>query len=252
MSKMLILKQRKHTINSIYRSSCAMKAAAAIKVRKSENMLSESEHTLSNIIQEYGLVLKKKFNAHVQDLEEKKLNLLIGCNKGFCGKFLSDINIYFEQMSKKNKHEWLLIGAKLESLANCKNIKYLCEVFEKEEEIFNLSMQVWQYINRESITHFSIHSFYKSKIKSNEILSKNKQVDYIEFQDHHMMIFFIAANLTQAIWQSMLEENKQRLIAVEQAKTNAESMAKYIERMYNRARQEKITFELNEITAGIV
>jgi F-type H+-transporting ATPase subunit gamma len=64
--------------------------------------------------------------------------------------------------------------------------------------------------------------------------------------DKDYALLFLANEIYQAMLSSLVAENKQRIIAMTQAKTNAQDMDKILDRLYNKARQEKITTELSE------
>ena len=53
-----------------------------------------------------------------------------------------------------------------------------------------------------------------------------------------------------AVIESFAAEQAARRLAMENATDNAEEMIASLSLMYNRARQEKITNELNEIVSG--
>lgn len=262
-----ILKQRKKTIDIIYRASCAMKAAAIVRVRKVEKYLSDFQkcahilETHTNYLLEQAL-LQFAMNKNSQN----KLDILISCDKGMCGDFLNIVNNYYK-FKKDNGNYWLLLGAKLEGQGNDEKHIFLGNTFFAENQLLQIVSKIWEIIQSKEIIELNLHYLSLDKIVVNTIFSAQRMQTALQanindnltkekINDHipwHMFgKFVIAQILYKAMLESLLAENKQRLIAMSQAKTNAEDMGKMIARLYNKARQEKITMELSEITAGII
>jgi F0F1-type ATP synthase gamma subunit len=98
--------------------------------------------------------------------------------------------------------------------------------------------------------HMMEAAFIKNEELKNDIFQENK-IDFDEICAGYGY-FYLANKLYQVFLESMYQENRQRILAMTQAKTNAEDMGKIIDRLYNRARQEKITMELNEIASSVM
>lgn len=290
MSKLLALKNRKKVIETIYRASSAMKAAASVRVRKIEKSMSEFEKSFDLIQRNSALVLEQLFLPFVMNTKSTaRANIIIGCDTGMCGDFASMIKNYFKLQitledqnlekaieDKTGENYWLVFGSKLENVSTRENVKYMGNVsIEGGKILADVIVVLWDFIHEKQITELVIHHFYKNEIIKHVVFSKQKLMEaFIKNDEVEVNIlksrvvenkkmdmnlityeyggFFLASVIYKAFLSSLYEENKQRIYAMSQAKTNAESMGKVIDRLYNRARQEKITMELNEITAGII
>lgn len=246
----------------IYRASCAMKAAAVVRVRKVEKSLADFEMAREMIEATENQVIEDFIASFVMNQKaDDTVNILIACDKGMCGEFMSHISTYF----KKNKHNgqfWLVFGSKLEiACANSEKTVFMGNTFLNQMELFLAVGKIADFVMSNKVHEINFHYFVKDKIVVKEFCSRERvlralaenadQVKKKNIPVEHAQLLF-ASYLYQAMLSSMLEENKQRLVAMTQAKTNAEDMGKLIARLYNKARQEKITLELNEITAGII
>jgi F-type H+-transporting ATPase subunit gamma len=60
----------------------------------------------------------------------------------------------------------------------------------------------------------------------------------------------VKVSLFQAFLDSVVSENVMRMVAMKAATDNAGGIGRNLKRSYNRARQARITTELNEIVAG--
>lgn len=259
---LLALKNRRKTINMIYRASSAMKAAAAVRVRKVEGYLEDSlRYENAFGFNNNAVILSQLFLEFAMNKNStKKANILIGCDKGMCGDFVNALSGYY----KKKKDEadfWFVFGAKLEGLCNNPKTIFCSSVNLDQFSMLVAGNIIWRLINQHQICELNLNYFSKDKIVQVPIFSKSlmekalmvlidQEVDFELHKD--MAITFLAKKMYLAMLESALEENKQRLFAMTQAKTNAEDMGKVITRLYNKARQEKITRELTEITAGII
>ena len=66
----------------------------------------------------------------------------------------------------------------------------------------------------------------------------------------HLLPQAVKISLFQAVNDSIVSEHAMRMVAMKAATDNARGLGKTLNRMYNRARQAKITTELTEIVSG--
>lgn len=74
--------------------------------------------------------------------------------------------------------------------------------------------------------------------------------DY-ETANQRFQEFFLYMRLYEAYYQSKFSENMSRRIAMEQASDNANEMREELSNRYNQLRQEEITQEILELSAGV-
>lgn len=251
MSSLVHLKNRKIAVNSVLRSNMAFKAVAIVKIQKAHKML----HA---VYSNYDLVLKQDlFSSRSVNNSKNVVNVLIGCDKGMCGDFLNNIINFFKFSVKNSNDFWCLIGEKLIHFANNKNVFSYHSAFN-EFEIFNLATNLYSLLNKLEAIEFNVHYFSNYKIKKITIFNLDfdkmieKKSKAIVEESKFFEVLSIATYLSKAIYESVLSENKQRVIMLEQAKTNAENMKHKIHCLLNRIRQDNITCELNEIVSGVL
>lgn len=273
MATLLTLKNRKKVIDTIYRASGAMKAAAAVRIGKLEKTLQDFAISKSLVEAKEHIIMESVFLPFVMNQDAfQKADILIGCDKGMCGDFISNINMYFKH-NRDNGNFWLLFGAKLELLAGGKAY-FFANALGNEFDLFAVGIQIYAFLKQHNICELNLHHFSKDKIVKKtifskktmqEVLAKNDllEVRQIAFQHGELhshcslvpeefAVLTLTTQLHTAILESAIAENKQRLFAMTNAKNNAESMKKIIARLYHKARQEKITKELTEITSGMI
>ncbi len=272
MPSLLALKNRKKVIETIHRASSAMKAVASMRVRKLEKFIADFETPKSMIENVSSCVLEAIFLRHVMNKDSNtKAEIMIGCDSGMCGDFANVIKNYFTIHSKdKPKSLWILFGAKLESLADKLRFFYSGKISVDAGYVMEAAISLYEFIEQHKIVELTIHYSTKFGIQTMTILSKhmmeaafikNEELKNDIFQENKIDFdeicagygyFYLANKLYQVFLESMYQENRQRILAMTQAKTNAEDMGKIIDRLYNRARQEKITMELNEIASSVM
>jgi F-type H+-transporting ATPase subunit gamma len=92
--------------------------------------------------------------------------------------------------------------------------------------------------------------------KEKEIEVKQKyNLDYIfEPAKHLILDNLLPKNLEIQLWRTLLESNAAeqaaRMMAMENATTNAQELIKHLELVFNKARQASITKEMLEIVSG--
>ena len=87
------------------------------------------------------------------------------------------------------------------------------------------------------------------------VSSRKAEIDYIfEPGPQAILDALVPQYLTYQMWRILLESNASeqgaRMVAMDNATTNADDLLKSLRLVYNRARQSAITTELNEIVSG--
>jgi len=244
--KLFELKGRKKAIEAILRSNMAMKSFAISQIHKSKTFL-------ENSLDLDEKVYKKYFDQFIFK-EKNVLNLLIAHDKGMCSEFSSEVNKYF-QKNKKNEM-WGIFGSKFEQNANNTNVFYFQKVDPNVNNSAKVAYEIINFLIKYEISKVVFHYFDKNSMVKFVLFDNIKcQENYSvedKFELSNFAVLYLANFLIQFFNSSLLIENKKRVIAVEQAKNNAQKMEKNIKIMLNRSRQTKITSQLNEIVAGIL
>jgi F-type H+-transporting ATPase subunit gamma len=90
--------------------------------------------------------------------------------------------------------------------------------------------------------------------KLNQQLLRTDMVVYepsYEVANQRFQEFYLFMTLYEAYYQSKFSENMSRRIAMEQATDNANEMREELRNRYNQLRQEEITQEILELSAGV-
>lgn len=277
MPTLIALKNRKKVIQNILRISTAMKAAASVKMRKAQIHIEEFQPFSELTNASAASIMESLFLPFIMKKDAKNtLNILIGCDNGLCGDFFNKLKTYFSHQIRFSKEEnqiWMLIGSKFENLCNNDKHIFAGSASLDSAKIYSIAARLYAFIAEKDVATLIVHYFHETEIKQMVIFSK--ETLFHAFSENYQSecdnsttgtsfcnldlniistdyaIFFLSSKLYQILLKSMYEENKQRIYAMSQAKTNAESMEKLVNRLYNRARQEKITLALNEITTGV-
>lgn len=243
MSLLKGIKSKIYTVESYLRSNSAMKSVAAVRLTQYKKKIS-SLSLVKEIASNY-VYRKKK-----QDPEDfKTVHLVVGCNQGMCGSFFSNIAIYIKNLlkTKKEGEKFFILGEKF--------IEYnihpdICvkKLFFSEAGILKISDEFVRFMIGQKITHVYLHHYNNHGIES-KLIVEDRDPDN-KYCVYRMLNF--TQMIMEAIFISGFYENKERVIALEQAKTNAEKMLKKSYNELNRIRQESITNDLAEIVSGVL
>lgn len=264
------LKRRKTTIDVIFRASTAMRIVSTVRIRRINKQMKDLIAFSQKFEKIKNQIFEEIYLPYVMDKDANvNINVLIGCDKGLCGDFFQSLKTYFNIYFKKSEDNWLFFGEKLSSLAKHTRTIFEGKIPTKDDEIFTVAIRFWRLIKHESVGEITLHYFTKQGIVAKKIFSraliqnalqeniKPQAKTFSEEETHFELpeefgIIFLMNELNLALHESALQENTKRSIAMEQATRNAKEMSNNILRLYHRERQEMITGELSEITAGII
>lgn len=243
MSLLKVIKSKIYTVESYLRSNSAMKSVAAVrltKYKKKKSLLSLVKEIASNYVYR-----KKK-----QDPEDfKTVHLVVGCNQGMCGSFFSNIAIYIKNLlkTKKEGEKFFILGEKFIEYNIHPDI-YVKKLLFSEADVLKISDEFVRFMIDQKITRVYLHHYNNHGIES-KLIVEDRDPDN-KYCVYRMLNF--TQMIMEAIFTSGFYENKERVIALEQAKTNAEKMLKKSYNELNRIRQESITNDLAEIVSGVL
>lgn len=240
------------------------------------------------IIQDIAKFIKNKDVLYTKTNSQKRLWVLITSSLGLCGAF--NINLCKYLLSKINKDdEFIVIGKKgysyLKSkgfekqiIANIevssKDMNYL-EILPTTELMLNaikegkyqsVHLVYSKFINSLTFQPTDIqlipldYSLFTESDKDNKLINLNVSVTedkkVIEYEPNKVDILkscisiYTTTLVFAAIAEAKVCENAARRNAMETASDNAKQLIENLTTQYNRARQETITQEINEIVAG--
>ena len=240
------------------------------------------------IIQDVAMYVKNNTSLQTKTTSTKRLWVVITSSLGLCGAF--NINLCKYLLSNINKDdEFIVIGKKgysyLKSKGYEKQIISAIEVSDKNMNYLEILPTAELMLNAVTEGKYqSVHLVYSKFINSLTFQPTNMQLlplDYTLFKktDHENKPINVNISITDdkkvidyepskieilksstaiyattlvfaAIAESKVCENAARRNAMETASDNAKQLIENLTTVYNRARQETITQEINEIVAG--
>jgi len=276
------IKNRIKAANNIKQIAKAMKLIASIKVKKIQkaffpfkNYLSAIEDILSVLINNIDFRLNMQSLELIEHRESKTpLVVVFSSDKGLCGAFNSNLFNFFE---KKYSKDVLLItvGKKASIYFSKRNYNIVGSIVKVPDiPTFDFS---------KNITDIIIDNFYKNKkigfveVVYNKFvnslvyeaeairivplsLSIDRKVENVnhflfepdvEFIGNYILELYLYSLIYKLLVESKLSEFSSRFKAMSTASDNADNLIKELKLLFFKKRQEAITKELLEISAGV-
>lgn len=279
MATLKEIKNRITAVKSTQKITKAMKMISATKLKKAQDRIIATRpyaFKMSELLSHLVAASENVINHLMTQREVKKrLVVIVSGDRGMCGSFNSNLlkysANYLEELGRETPI--ITVGKK----GNDYFIKRKYNVIKSYIHIFsnlNLSISneiadfiVTGYLNNEFDLVEIIYNEFKSVVK--QVVTKeqflplsrstetegNDHTDYIyEPSSKSILEELIPKHLKVQFWKTLLESNAAelgaRMTAMELATKNAEDLIKYLNLLYNKARQEAITKELLEIVSG--
>ncbi|WP_185863314.1 ATP synthase F1 subunit gamma [Blattabacterium cuenoti] len=286
MSNLKEIKRRILSVESVIKTTEAMKMISVVKLRKTKDLLLQSKIYLDYIemiLLDILLIENKKITEKNKYFLEKKgkiqLFIVFTSDRGLCGSFNSSIfekihDIFQKKGNLHNECMFLSIGKKGFDFL-CKNRKYV--IYNKNCIESNLSNQKIISLVSELILGFfknkfsSIYLIYNHlknslfqetivekflPITAKDLKKKILEISYI-LEPSQKKIFnflipkFLNAKLLKIFWESTTAEYTARMISMHKATENAYDIKHDLILNYNKERQTTITKEILEIISGL-
>ena len=283
MANLKDIRNRIKSVKSIQQVTKAMKMVAAAKMRRAqENMEQSRPYTarLSLMLDKLIVDVDRKLLPELQLREKinKKLFVIITADRGMAGAFNTNITkIAQKAIDDFGKDNSILICIGKKGYSYFKNRNY---------NIINHYIDFWSELNFQQAIDINtniIKQFLKGSIDQvqviyNEFINVGKQEVYnktflpliynpkeeknnsyiseriYEPSKEAVVQNLVPKYLNTQIWQYLLEsfasEQAARMLAMENATSNAEDMIKDLTLQFNKARQSAITTEMLEIVSG--
>lgn len=282
MAKGLEIKRRIKSIKSMLQVTSAMELVASIKMRKAQEAALRSKSYVFEswrAILELSKLKENRDNPLLQKAKEGKILLLvITSDRGLAGSYNSEVlkktlsfvkengleNIDFITMGKKGQEFIRKIGG---------NIIADFELGQQVRFTFTspIALIAWNGFQEGNYAKFvSIHTHFESAARHNvtelQILpidinsvsgdNKEENIEY-KYEPNKEELFSniirqsVRALTYQVILESEAAEQAARMIAMKNATDAAEDLKEDFEFTFNQIRQQSITAELSEISAGV-
>ena len=278
MASLKDIRDRIKSVKSIQKVTSAMKMVAAAKVRKAQEKMEQARPYTSALEETINHILP---DVNRDDLDllnvreiKRKAYVIVSADRGLAGGFNSNIIKVSEkeiaQFGKENV-DLFCIGKKARD--HFKRRDY--NIVESHIDFWSeLNFDNAMMIGRSAIEHFTsgkvdeIHVIYnyfvnmaQQEIKSEVLLPLSYGDEGFEEKDRLyepskevLVSSLVPRHLNIQIWKYLLEsyasEQAARMMAMENATTNAGDMIKSLTLEFNKARQAAITTEMLEIVSG--
>ena len=278
MASLKDIRDRIKSVKSIQKVTSAMKMVAAAKVRRAQEKMEQARP--------YTFALEEVIHHLLPDIDRDMLDLLevrdikrkayvvVSADRGLAGAFNTNIikiaEQEIDQFGKENV-DLFCIGKKSRDYFKRRDYN----IIESHVDFWNeLDYDNAMMIGRSIIDHFisgkvdEIHVIYNyflnlahQEIKSEVLLplvydKQDKEIKdrLYEPSKEKLVSSLVPRHLNIQIWKYLLEsyasEQAARMMAMENATTNAKDMIKSLTLEFNKARQAAITTEMLEIVSG--
>ena len=282
MANLKDIRNQIKSVKSIQKVTKAMKMVAAAKMRRAQENMEKARPYTSKLNNMLNSLIPEIDRSILPELESRaeidhKLFVVITADRGLAGAFNSNV-IKMAQKAiddfGRDKSVLICIGKK--SLSHFKIRKY--NIIEDYIDFWSeLGFQHAISMGEKIISHFISGEADEVQVIYNKFINVGKQeVQHEKFlpltydsQDESSSMMtdriyepskesvvkvMVPKYLNTQIWQYLLEsfasEQAARMLAMENATTNAEDMIKDLSLKYNKARQSAITTEMLEIVSG--
>ncbi len=278
MASLKDIRDRIKSVKSIQKVTSAMKMVAAAKVRKAQEKMEQARP--------YTSALEETINHILPDVSRKDLDLLnvrkirrkayviVSADRGLAGGFNSNIiKVSEKEIAEFGKENVDLFCIGKKARDHFKRRDY--NIIESHIDFWSeLNFENAMMIGRSAIEHFTsgkvdeIHVIYnyfvnmaQQEIKSEVLLPLSYGDEGFDEKDRLyepskevLVNSLVPRHLNIQIWKYLLEsyasEQAARMMAMENATTNAGDMIKSLTLEFNKARQAAITTEMLEIVSG--
>ncbi|WP_185871712.1 ATP synthase F1 subunit gamma [Blattabacterium cuenoti] len=285
MSNPKEIKRRILSIESVIKTTEAMKMISIVKLRKTKNLLIRIKNYLCYMESIFFDLFLKKNEKEIEEnkffLEKGKMKLFIifTSDRGLCGSFNSLIFEKINYIFHKKKHEkyiFFSVGKKGFDFL-CKKKKY--DIYHKNwigNSSSNLQIQsfvselIFDFLKEKFSSIYLIYNHLKKSLSQEIVIEKFLPIDStnLNFQKkipeisyilepsrkrilNFLIPKFLNAKLLKIFWESITAEHTARMISMHKATENAHDIQRNLILNYNKERQTTITKEILEIISGL-
>ena len=278
MASLKDIRDRIKSVKSIQKVTSAMKMVAAAKVRKAQEKMEQArpytsalEETINHILPDVNRDVLDLLN--VREIK-RKAYIIVSADRGLAGGFNSNIiKVSEKEIAEFGKENVDLFCIGKKARDHFKRRDY--NIVESHIDFWSeLNFDNAMMIGRSAIEHFTsgkvdeIHVIYnyfvnmaQQEIKSEVLLPLSYDDEGFEEKDRLyepskevLVSSLVPRHLNIQVWKYLLEsyasEQAARMMAMENATTNAGDMIKSLTLEFNKARQAAITTEMLEIVSG--
>ncbi len=270
-----LLKRRIKTAKNVSQIAKAMEMMSASKIKRAQKTVENNKPYVKKIEEITSQLIthtdmKKFTHPYITgNNSEKKLLIAISPDKGLCGSL--NTNLFKKLLSLEVKDTKIVtIGKKVEKFAAKTTSEFVASfpmgnTIPRFTNVFEIVKLIEMYYNTGEVGTVEVlftefHSFFSQVPVVKKLLPIDTSVFSQEAQSFHLfepntqslLETLLPQYIETAIYSALLEaytsEQVARMIAMQNAKTNANDIASYLSLVYNKSRQEKITGEILDLT----
>jgi len=281
MANLKDIRNRIKSVKSIQQVTGAMKMVAAAKMRRAQENMEKSRPYSSRLAELLNMLIPEIDRRLMPELNvrevKKTLFVVVTADRGMAGAFntnvLREAHKAIDKAGQKNS-EIICIGKKSVGYFKNRNYPIAVEYIDFWNDLgYSHAMKIGdeiisRYINgavdQVQVIYNRFVNVARQEIKNETFLPMSydpeaRDSDYnperlFEPSKEAVVKTIIPRYLNTQIWQLLLESNASeqaaRMLAMENATSNANDMIKDLKLQFNKARQTAITTEMLEIVSG--
>lgn len=279
MANIIALKRRIQAATNVSKTTKAMQMIAASKLKKAQTAALSSRpyvEKLTTLTQNIASKIdKEEIHPYMKKSlkSEKTLLILFAPDKGLCGSLVTNLMREFLKSRENTKTVYIAVGKKIESqITYVKNEIIAAFPFGTTLPTFDMVYPIARIIEDNYLsenvfsvkilyTHFTSVFTQNPKIATllpieislqTDIFLKNDALSLFEPDVKTILPSLLEHYLEMSIYQYLLEsfvsEQASRMMAMQNATSNAKEIIEELKLEYNKTRQAKITNDILDIT----
>jgi len=276
MASLLQLKRRIMAAQNVSKTTRAMQMIAASKLKRAQiaalsaKTYSEKLSTISKNVTKK--IAQKNIHPYITSemKNEKTMLIIISPDKGLCGGLITNLVKEFLDIQKK-EYEYIVIGKKIESkIVHFSNNQVIATfdfgtTIPSFETVFPILKIIDEYFIKKQVSlvkvlYSSFSNIFSQVPKTETLLpisfeaNENSTPEDYLFEPNittllpSLLKHYLEMSIYRILLESFASEQASRMIAMQNATTNAKEVIEELRLDYNKSRQAKITNEILDIS----
>lgn len=278
MANLLSLKRRIKTAQNVSKTTKAMQMIAASKLKRAQDAALSGRpyvEKLSSISTKIGKnVDPDNLIDYMKILTDsnEKLIIVVTPDKGLCGGLVTNLGRELLSFMKENKNiKLILVGKKGVGIGRISGGEIIASfdittTLPSYDMVYPIMNIVDEYfLGKKSSEVYLFHSKFNSLFSQSPTTKKLLPASFEEENGASsgmlfeptatemlpgLMRHYLEMSIYQSFLENYLSEQAARMLAMQNATTNAKEIIQELKLIYNKSRQEKITNEILDIAGG--
>lgn len=272
------LKRRIKTSRNVAQIAKAMEMMSASKIKRAQSTVENNKPHSEKVVALTNNLIKRtdleKFHHPYIDgnASKKRLLLTISPDRGLCGSL--NTNLFKKLVEVENDYDALItVGTKIEKFAARYSFDLLASfpmgtTIPKYSFMFELAKLIEDMYKKEEVGEVSVlyakfNSFFAQTPTIKKILPISFDIRPDDIKEEPgdtifepnpstllsaLLPHYFEVQIYETLIQAYTSEQVARMLAMQNAKTNANEIATYLTLAYNKTRQERITSEILDLS----